>query len=124
MAAAARKNLEVPKSSKDTADDWTNAKAPAAPERAEAIKKLSLEFPADVHRATKAGAAMLGVTMIGTIVQMCRSRFMGDPWPADVVEQVRRQIEAEQPAAEPEPAPAARPRRAATRTPARKRSAS
>ncbi|WP_157117722.1 hypothetical protein [Nocardia vaccinii] len=95
------------------------AAAPVAPGKD--TKKLSLEFPPDVHRALKAGAALLGVTMIGSIVEMCRARFMGAPWPADVVEQVRRQIEATQePEPEPEPAPAARPRQA----PARKRSGS
>jgi hypothetical protein len=119
---AARKTLEVPKSSKDSADEWTNAKA--TPERVENPKKLSLEFPPEVHRSTKAGAAMLDTSMIAAIVEMCRARFMGAAWPADVVEQVRKQIAAEESASEPEsdtePAPAARPRRA----PARKRGAS
>ena len=119
---AARKTLEVPKSSKDSGDEWTNAKAPGAPEqKAEAPKKLSLEFPPEVHRATKAGAALLGATMIASIVEMCRARFMGAAWPADVVEQVRKQIEAEQQASEPEAAASAT---RARRAPARKRSAS
>jgi hypothetical protein len=118
------RNLEIPPpKGKDTGDDWANATAaPAAPEKAEAIKKLSLEFPETVHRSTKAGAAMLGVTMIGVIVQMCRSRFMGEPWPADVVEQVRKQIAAEQQASEPEPEPAPaarRPRKSLTARPSR-----
>jgi hypothetical protein len=120
------KDLEVPRSrrggAKDPADKWTaaTAAAPAAAApagREEPVKKLSLEFPESVHRATKAGAALRGNTMLGEILQACRARNGLAPWPDDVVEQVRAQIAAEEAASAPveEPKAPARPRKASPR---------
>ncbi|WP_040793237.1 hypothetical protein [Nocardia paucivorans] len=89
----ARKNTEIPpRRTRASADEWTDATAPAAPVEKEPTKKLSLEFPASVHRATKIGAATRGSTMIGEIVEMCRARNGLAPWPADVVALVLAQI--------------------------------
>ncbi|MFE3229847.1 hypothetical protein [Nocardia sp. NPDC059228] len=113
MAAAARKDLEVPSSrrgakGKDSADAWAMATAPAeAEEVKEPVKKLSLEVPASVHRATKAGAAMRGNTMISEVIEMCAARNGMRPWPADVVAQVKAQIAAEEAEGGSEPEAAA-----------------
>ncbi|WP_280463527.1 hypothetical protein [Nocardia carnea] len=90
---AARKNTEIPpRRTKATADEWTDATAPAATPEKEPTKKLSLEFPESVHRATKVGAVTRGNTMIGEIVEMCRARNGLAAWPDDVVESVLAQI--------------------------------
>jgi hypothetical protein len=114
------KDLEVParKTGRDkSADNWVAATAPAPAAPEEATKKLSLEFPESVHRATKGGAALRGNTMIGEILQMCRARNGLAPWPADVVEQVRAQIAAEEAASAAVEAPKAptRPRKTTQR---------
>ncbi|AYF78344.1 hypothetical protein D7D52_36005 [Nocardia yunnanensis] len=100
MAPAARKDrkdLEIASTRKhaDTGDDWADATATKPAVREEPVKKLSLEFPESVHRATKAGAALRGNTMLGEIVQMCRARNGMAPWPADIIASVKAQIAAE-----------------------------
>lgn len=90
---AARKNTEIPpRRTKATADEWTDATAPAATTEKEATKKLSLELRSSVHRAEKIGAAMRGNTMIGEITELCEARNGLAPWPVDVVESVLKQI--------------------------------
>lgn len=58
-------------------------------------KKMSLEFPEQVHRATKSGAAMRGNTIVGEVIELVSARNGLAPWPADVVASVLQQVAAE-----------------------------
>lgn len=58
-----------------------------------AMKKLSLEIPAEDHRAIKMGAASRGQSIRDDILELCRARNGRGPWPADVVESVLGVVE-------------------------------
>lgn len=117
----AAKNTEVASSRRrggTAANKWTDATAPAPAEteQAEPTQKLSMEFPISAHRALKGGAGFAGTSMVAALVEMVRARYLGAPWPDDVVEQVKAQIGYQEPSAvAADSVPAAKARTARTK---------